>query len=244
MRAEDSIRCELYRLCKNALEADESSLSKLAHHAQTYLESGETSVEEFGEPHSIGNSVLFSEPNFELMDVIPEFRVSSEDRVDLLITAEESKYFRPFLLFECKRRPFQRPGPSYAGAIRRQAIRYARALKLQHFAIFDGWIILLGRVSFPFLLGIFDAEIGNTLRPVLLRDLFHAVRKLEQNDSKPVASLMQSNKPRDPQFISRQVLPSIARELVIHEKNQPYSGDTDSDKVAQLVKRWRQDFSL
>ena len=48
--------------------------------------------------------------DFRLTHVLPEFKISDEDRVDLLITAEQYQNVRPFILFDCKRWPFQKPG--------------------------------------------------------------------------------------------------------------------------------------
>jgi hypothetical protein len=171
--------------------------------------------------------------------VIPEFQISKDDRVDLLITAENYKYFKPFILFECKRRPFQKPGPSYARALYRQGMRYASKLDMQYLAVYDGWVIILAKRSSPFLLGIFDAIMGDTLTPQLIRDLLASVRELENNKSTLLEQLKRSSGPKDPEFISRQVLPFIGKELVLGEKERVPIGETEKGKIDYLVTQWR-----
>jgi hypothetical protein len=243
-RSEAAISYELYRICRNAIQADDIAGQSLSRFVRPPGPSeGAVGLgERFGEPHSDNRSLLFS-GNFRLVHVIPEFRISPKDRVDLLITVEESKNLRPFFLFECKRRPFQKPGPSYAKAIHRQAMRYAHALALQYYAVFDGWVIILGKRSYPFLLGIFDALIGDTLTPNLIRSILASVHDLENSKPLQLESLIHTSRPRDPEFLSRQVLPFIAKGFVPRKKGEAWS-EIEKGKVEYLVKEWREKILL
>jgi hypothetical protein len=244
MKTEAAISYELYRVCVNAIQADDFNEPFLAGFFGAFEANEEFgSQEEFGQPHPNGKSILKTN-DFRFMHVIPEFQISKEDRVDLLITAEYYKNFRPFILFECKRRPFQMPGPSYARALYRQGMRYASKLDMQYLAVYDGWVIILAKRSYPFLLGIFDATMGGTLTPQMMRDLLAAVRELEDNKSTQLKQLIRSSRPKDPEFISRRVLPSIGKELVRGEKEGVPIGETEKGKIDHLVNQWRKEILL
>lgn len=243
-KTEAAIGYELYRTCVNAIQADDFSGRFLAGFFGAFEADEELGFEEeFGQPHSNGKSILKTN-DFTFMHVIPEFQISKEDRVDLLITAEHYKNFRPFILFECKRRPFQKPGPSYARALYRQAMRYASKLDMQYCAVYDGWVIILAKRSYPFMLGIFDAIMGDTLTPQLVRDLLSSIRELENNKSAQLNLLIHSRRPKDPESISRQVLPFIGKELVHGEKDGVPIGETEKGKIDHLVDRWRKEILL
>jgi hypothetical protein len=122
-------------------------------------------------------------------------------------------------------------------------MRYASKLDLQHVAVYDGWVIFLAKRQYPFLLGIFDAAMGDTLTPQLIRELFASVRELENNKTERLKQLQQSNSPKDPEFISRQVLPFIGKELTRGEKQGPV-GDTEKGKIDYLVRQWRKEILL
>jgi hypothetical protein len=190
--------------------------------------------EEFGNPHSDGSTLLEGE-NFSIAEVVPEFKISEEDRADLLVTALEHNNTRPFLLIECKVRAVSRLGPSYANAFL-QAARYAKALLLQHFAVFDGWILILGKSSYPYVLGIYDAKIPEALTPAFMRELLHGIRKFEsENKTDELQTLQAHSSPRDTEMISSQVLKPMARRIMWKEKGS----EPDTTQVEILVKNWR-----
>jgi len=193
---------------------------------------------EFGYPRA-DSETLLREANFVVEYVIPEFSISGK-RADLLIVARDYNNYRPYLLVECKRRATTRVGPSYATAVR-QAMRYAKALPIAHFAVFDGWVMLLAKTSYPYLLGIYDARIPESLTPTLLRKILQGVRQLEKdNASEVLNSLQMSSGPRDPDFISSQVLKHIAK-VVLRE---PKGTQPDKGQIEILVKQWRGSFRL
>jgi hypothetical protein len=241
-KSEAAISYELYRTCVNAIQADDLKGHLFAEFLGSAAGSGIRRHVGFGQPSSDGKSVLDT-GDFRLTHVIPEFKISDEDRVDLLITAEQYQTTRAFMLFECKRRPFQKPGPSYAHALHRQAMRYASKLDLQHVAVYDGWVIILAKRQYPFLLGILDAAIGDTLTPQLVRELLTSIRELENSKMDRLKQLQQSSRPKDPEFISRQVLPFIGKELTRGEKPGPPS-DEEKGKADYLVKQWRKEILL
>lgn len=225
MESEAPISYELYRICRNAIEADASCRSIIPQ-------------ENFGQPRSDGKSLLSSE-RFWFKHIIPECRVSPKHIPDLLITVEESGIFRPFILFECKRRPISRPGRSYAAAFYTQGMRYSHYLGMQYFAVYDGWVIILGTRSYPYLLGMFDAQIERTLTPSLIRDLLRAVRGLELSNPGYLEALKLLSRPADPKLLSQQVLPSIARKIILSEKKGA-TIQTEKGAIDSLVKQWRE----
>jgi hypothetical protein len=232
MESEAVISYELYRICRNTIAAD-------AQH-QPIMEKIRSITPEgnFGEPQPDGRFRVSSETLW-FKYIIPECRVSPKHIPDLLITVEEHGVFRPFILFECKRRPISRPGPSYAAAFYTQGMRYSHYLGMQYFAVYDGWVIILGTRSYPYLLGIFDAQIERTLTPNLIRDLLRAVRGLELSNHEYLESLKHAARPADPKLLSQQVLPSIARKIILSEKKGA-PVQTEKGAIDSLVKHWRE----
>ena len=238
-KGEASIAYELYRICSNAIEADSKKNVLRAFLGPTALSAeDELPKEEFGYPRA-DSETLLREDNFAIEYIVPEFHVLGK-RTELLVIATDYNNYRPYLLVECKKRATTGIGISYAKAIR-QAIRYAKALPLVHFAVFDGWVIILSKTSYPYLLGIYDAKVPESLTPMLLRKILQGVRQLERNNTSPVLNSLQiTSGPRDPDLVSSQVLSPVAKMLLRGEREiQP-----ERTQVDTLVKQWRESFHL
>ena len=95
-------------------------------------------------------------------------------------------------------------------------------------------------MEYPFLLGVYDAEISKTLSPQLVRQVLLAVKETKQKGgTEKIKALSLRYAPKDPKIVSRLVLPSIAKQLVRNQKSNRWVGQNEQDRVESLLKTWR-----
>jgi hypothetical protein len=156
----------------------------------------------------------FQESKSSVEAIIPEMPMlidHKKKKADLVVFATSHSSRTTLLVVECKQRALTTFGRTYASAAQ-QARAYAKRLGAKYFAVYDGWLFLVFRDIFPYLIGIFNPEIDKTLTAEMVTDLFVGLMEYEvRNKSDRLARLP---KVLDPRLVKRTILPSIANRLV------------------------------
>ena len=173
-----------------------------------------------------------------LEEVLPEF-VIGDKIADFVLVGKEYDRRAMFLVVEIKQRPLTTFGVSYSNATK-QALVYAKKLQSRFFAVYDGWLIFVFQPTYPYLLGIYNAELEKELTQSALADLFVGLMEFKYANKRE--RLGRLPRPRDPELVKQRILPTLARTFakqMLQDEGSKELDRTSVDKRSNvLIDSW------
>jgi len=178
----------------------------------------------------------FSVEPYKFIAVLPEVPVDDE-KADLVVFTDMGVP-KPFLIIETKRRTFDKPGVSLANAVKKTREVYVKKLEGRFYAVWDGWIMLIFKEAYPFLVDACNAEVGD-LTAEFGRTLLEGLADMSyRGDAKRLSQLPRI---RDPAFVRRKIFPSVAKYFAqewLRSTTREVSTQNIEDEKGRLINQW------
>ena len=175
----------------------------------------------------------FLETRSYVQEVLPEVPVAGK-KADIVVLGKEYERTHVLLVVECKQRPLASFGKSYANACK-QAWRYSKGLDSAFFAIYDGWLVFVFRRIFPYLVGVYNAELEKELTEKFASSLFVGLMEYSYRSSSQRLDSLPP--PRDPQLLKKRILPFLAKTVERQRLYDSAPGQPDEKTVQEAGRK-------